>query len=650
MARMSLREYCNTHNMQWLLDEWDYEANDISPDEVTSGSARKVHWKCSLDHTWEANIANRVRGSKCPYCSHRKVLTGYNDLAHERPDLLTDWDYKKNEVNPAKIMPSSNTKVWWRCHVCGHSWEATPNNRSTRNTGCPECAKRHRKAHTTLCEERPDLLADWDDAKNDPAWLNLSVTSKTQVHWKCHICGNEWSTALYQRALQNTGCPACKGVEGMSPWLADRHPELAQEWDYEANGSLTPETVTCGADTQYGWICPRGHHYKASIGNRTRNKSGCPYCSGKLLLQGFNDIATLYPDIAAEWDRDKNGDGPEDHLAHSGETAWWRCRNCGGSWQATIANRTGRNKTGCPHCGSDQKVSLIETALAFYCKRVFPDTIRSYRPDWLEGRELDIVIPSLRFAIEYDGVLFHSDSERDAWKSERCRESGFDLLHVREPGCPLLPDVCSVVQLETVGRDAVGPALAGIASFVSARYGIKVDFERDEESDRPAILALWATSQKENSLSNRFPDLVAEWDVEKNAGLTPDRIAAFSNQKVWWRCSICGHEWLSTVNNRTANGQGCPICARRKQGKTLRSNLIAKRGSLAKRFPQLAAEWDYEQNDSTPDQFTAGSSEKVWWICPVCGNRWKTAINHRTSIKPTGCPRCGHKYKRPNRQ
>lgn len=647
MARISLHDYCVAHDMLWLLDEWDYKANDVTPNEVTSGSAKKVHWKCHEGHTWEANIANRVRGSKCPYCSHRKVLTGYNDLAHERPDLLTDWDYEKNEVSPEGIMPSSNMKVWWRCHHCGHSWEATPNSRASRNTGCPSCAKRYRKEHSTLVEERPDLLVDWDEHKNDRAWLELPATSKTRVHWKCHICGNEWSTAISQRAIQNTNCPACGGVEGASPWLADRYPELAHEWDYKANGDLTPETVTCGSDVQYGWVCSKGHHYKASIGNRTRNKSGCPYCSGKLLLKGFNDLMTLYPDIAAEWDWEKNEGGPGDHLAHTSKTVWWRCRNCGRSWQATIANRTGHNKTGCPHCGSDRKVSLIETALAFYCKRVFPDTICSYRPEWLDRRELDIVIPNLRLAIEYDGALFHTDPERDAWKSERCVENGYDLLHVREPGCPVLPGYCTVVQLETLGRNAIDPALAGIASYIAKRYGITVDFKRNDEVDRPLILALWATSQKENSLSSRFPNLVAEWNVERNAGLTPDKIAAYSNQKVWWRCAACGHEWISSVNNRTSNGQGCPECARGKQTKTLRSNLLAKRGSLAERFPQVAAEWDHERNELTPDQFTAGSRERVWWICPDCGHHWKASINHRTAKKSTGCPKCGHHCKNP---
>lgn len=35
--------------------------------------------------------------------------------------------------------------------------------------------------------------------------------------------------------------------------------------------------------------------------------SGCPYCAGRKVLPGFNDLETLYPDVAAQWHREKNG-------------------------------------------------------------------------------------------------------------------------------------------------------------------------------------------------------------------------------------------------------------------------------------------------------------------------------------------------------
>ena len=37
-------------------------------------------------------------------------------------------------------------------------------------------------------------------------------------------------------------------------------------------------------------------------------KTACPFCSHKKLLSGYNDLATTYPQIAAEWDYEKNKD------------------------------------------------------------------------------------------------------------------------------------------------------------------------------------------------------------------------------------------------------------------------------------------------------------------------------------------------------
>ena len=57
----------------YLAKEWNYEKNgDLKPENFTIGSSKKVWWKCSNDHEWEATIAHRSNGRGCPYCSGRK--------------------------------------------------------------------------------------------------------------------------------------------------------------------------------------------------------------------------------------------------------------------------------------------------------------------------------------------------------------------------------------------------------------------------------------------------------------------------------------------------------------------------------------------------------------------------------------------------
>ena len=66
----------------------------------------------------------------------------------------------------------------------------------------------------------------------------------------------------------------------------------------------------------------------------------------------------------------------------------------------------------------------------------------------------------------------------------------------------------------------------------------------DLKADELAIRAYFMNSLKENSVASVFPELIEEWDVEKNGGITPDAFSARNNKKVWWKCKN-GHSWRS---------------------------------------------------------------------------------------------------------
>ena len=85
------------------------------------------------------------------------------------------------------------------------------------------------------------------------------------------------------------------------------YPHLVLEWDTEKNGLLTPFMFTPGSGEKVWWICNMNHRWQASIVSRTKG-SKCPYCSGICVIRGKNDLATLRPDIAAEWNDEKNGE------------------------------------------------------------------------------------------------------------------------------------------------------------------------------------------------------------------------------------------------------------------------------------------------------------------------------------------------------
>ena len=94
-----------------IAKDWNYERNkNLKPENFTANSKKIVWWKCDKGHEWQAIIANRTKGSGCPYCSGRKVLIGYNDLETIHPSLAKEWNYDKNgDIKPRLIVKSSWT-------------------------------------------------------------------------------------------------------------------------------------------------------------------------------------------------------------------------------------------------------------------------------------------------------------------------------------------------------------------------------------------------------------------------------------------------------------------------------------------------------------------------------------------------------------
>ncbi len=188
-----------------LVAQWA-RGNEFSPSEVSYGSNRKVWWICDKGHTWEATVKNRVlSGSGCPYCEHRAVLKGYNDLQTVSPDVAKTWS-PKNESDPSEFSSSSNRAVLWVCEK-GHEWKARIADR-TEGHGCPYCAgQRVWKGFNDLATTHPAVAAEWSD-KNSFFPDTITYKNRSNVWWHCSKCGNDYKAVVYSRAKGRI-CPFC---------------------------------------------------------------------------------------------------------------------------------------------------------------------------------------------------------------------------------------------------------------------------------------------------------------------------------------------------------------------------------------------------------------------------------------------------------
>lgn len=395
-----------------LILEWDYERNTIAPESLGVGSPKKVWWRCTNGHSWDAAVSSRVKGVGCPICSNQRVLVGYNDFPTTYPQLLQEWDYSKNVgINPYDYTAGSERYAWWKCSK-GHSWKTMICSR-TQGYGCPICAKEYK---TSIPEQavfyyckyvdqlavngyQPEWLGKseidiflpslmigieydgraWhkniekDQAKDDICLKNgIRIFRIREPGISCYSDDCVGLTSLSQDSLsEGIMCLFRKmGITGISVdvsrdidviyrlmefrekqfSLAAQYPAIAHEWDYERNGEyITPEAINGKSGKSVYWICPKGHSYEMRVDHRTISNAGCPYCSGKKVLKGFNDLITTSSELAEEWNYQKNIDiSPEEVTKGSNKKVWWLCRTCGNEWQAAIGSRS--RGSGCPRC------------------------------------------------------------------------------------------------------------------------------------------------------------------------------------------------------------------------------------------------------------------------------------------------------------
>lgn len=259
------------------------------------------------------------------------------------------------------MKPKSNKYAWWKCKQ-GHSWKTKINNRVSNQTGCPYCAGTLViPGETDLTTLYPEVTKEWDYIKNsDLQPTNISPKSNRYVWWKCQF-GHEWKTKVSHRA-DGRSCPYCAGLKTVigETDLTTINPSLAAEWNYEKNGSLTPNMITEFSHKKVWWNCQHGHEWQATISSRS-NGVGCPICSGHKVIQGINDLGNIGSHLASEWHPTMNGKlTPAGVTLHSNKSVWWQCIE-GHVWKTTINNRA--NGSGCPFC-NQQRLIPSETSLA----------------------------------------------------------------------------------------------------------------------------------------------------------------------------------------------------------------------------------------------------------------------------------------------
>ena len=452
-------------------------------------------------------------------------------------------------------------------------------------------------SRTSLADMYPSLAqeaAGWDPTV-------VSAGSSKNFGWICSR-GHEWVARVSSRTA-GQGCPYCSGKRAIpgETDIATTNPDLASQaigWD--------PTTIKAHSNKKLDWSCDLGHVWSATPNSRSKG-SGCGVCAGTVLEVGFNDLASVAPNIAAD------ADGWDPTTVHAGSKLrlHWRCA-LGHEFDGVVADRV--RTRGCAVC-SGWKVLAGFNDLA-----TTQPEVAAQASDW-------------------DPTTVSAGSSKVmGWKCELGHTWKAQVSHrVRGTSCPTCSNkrvVAGFNDLATTHPDLAGQADGWDPTAVSSGSGVNAEWRceydhtwkarigsRSGEGVGCPVCANRAVVLGVNDLATTHPDVASQAD-----GWDPSSIAAGSNERRSWRCEH-GHEWEAIVFSRTRTEYGCPSCSGR--------YVVPGVNDLSTVSPAVAA----ELVDLDPAAVHSGSMQRLSWQCPE-GHRWMATVASRTRKKPAGCPRC----------
>ena len=346
--------------------------------------------------------------------------------------------------------------------------------------------------------------------------------------------------------------------------FAKAYPEAAARWCFERNCGFGPEDFSYGSSVRAWFKCPEGpdHFYQVTLsrmGKAVRTDTfsmGCGFCRG-LRISKDNNLAKNYPELAREFMTKKNGFKASQVSYGSWKMVFWKCKR-GHEWQATIANRTGRD-SGCPRCNRGAPTDL----------RDYPDVLKEF------DRKMNKGIDPYALPVGLKVAWICNRNSKHRWISgfyrteirQRCpyctnqkgsKDNNLKRTHPhlaeewdRSKNGDLRPnDVTSGSQLRVFWKCMRGP---------DHEWNVKI-VDRVRYDTGCPFCAFRKTSVT-NVISTVAPEIAEEWHQQKNGKLRPDQERIHSRTKRFWLCSKCQHEWAAEPYRRVELGHGCPNCA-----------------------------------------------------------------------------------------
>jgi len=480
---------------------------------------------------------------------------------------------------------------------------------------------------------------------------------------------------LYERSASSVRAAAarwgldCRALRARAVGLAVTHPTVAAQFVHVVDGAplgYGPHDLLTGSAARCQWRCPVcATEWVTSVANRTRRQSGCPDCArrrGRDIARArpvkSSPLARTAPELATDFVSNLSRPDRDFSTTPSGshDRILWRCLR-GHEWRTTARQRV-RHGTQCPTCLMGLWTSRLEYEVAELVHLATGLTVtvgaRLPRADRAVDERVDLRVEEMGLLVDLDPSRWHrlpDAIERDTRKLKRLTSKSYVRIRPRRLGLLATGEGDSTQQVLLSSDDEKDPwqwslGILQALSVVHRELEIRQPDMRERAAARARADSRWRrlrSAPRRRSLQTEHPSLAAEFvEVVDREGITPVDLAPSGDDRVLWRCRLCGHEWEARVANRTVLGTGCPPCSYRRGGALAARPRPAD--SFADRHPGLVEQ--FLENETNPGKTLSdlkpNSIDSCRWTCPYCARPWIATPHARHQRPSAGCRACSY--------
>ena len=340
----------------------------------------------------------------CPICGESYVGTNKLSNIEEYTEKAKKVHGNKYDYSKAKYI-NTKTKLCIICPEHGEFWQLPYKHLSGQ--GCPFCAGKIKYTTESFIEKCTKLEHTKDMTFEKVDYVNSNTKVKIICHHKDEK-GIEHGEFLINpmKLLSGQGCPKCRYIKSatrkrrnLSEIINFAKEIHGDRYDYSLITEYKNDRV------KYPIMCPEHGIFEQSFNNHIKSKQGCPIC-GRIKCDETRTMSQKeFIEKAKKIHHNKYDYSKVDYKKTNVKVCII-CPEHGEFWQQPNNHLFGQ---GCPKCYRDK--SKIERELFDFIKEILTEDIvvEENNRIILEGKEIDVYIPSKKIGFEMNGLIWHSD-------------------------------------------------------------------------------------------------------------------------------------------------------------------------------------------------------------------------------------------------